>query len=251
MAHAGIHTYEEALLSIPPSSPTFSGSRGTLTWTRWVGLTIEWLDAVLMPYRFRTSVAVTLLRGHALSRWTRYASTPGVCRDWQMFRVVLGGAFEHRGYRDHWEEVAREFYQLGFESLRQYEDRFEEEIVSDCPFALDDWEQQIIFYRGLRPEFRYPVFLHNCPSMGELRQRVEYLVQPRGGTLRHAVPPVPPPVVPPPIVPPVVAEESDDEDDGDDNEEGDGDPEEDPDEDPEEDPDEDPEEDQPLAAPAA
>ena len=92
------------------------------------------MDAVVMPYRFRTSVAVTLLRGPALSRWTRYASTLGACRDWKMFQVVLGGAFEHRGHRDHWDEVAQEFYQLGFESIRQYEDRFADEIVDDYPF---------------------------------------------------------------------------------------------------------------------
>lgn len=215
MAQVTILSYPEALASVPPTAPTFSGVRGTLTWVRWIGTTIEWMDALAIPEMFRTSIATTLLQGPAWTRWTRHVALGSLYRSWDMFQAIMGATFSAQGRTDEWNEFAHGFFQLDFESIAQYEDRFEEEIVTSCPFALEDRRQQFIFHQGLRPEFRYPMLLCCCPSMGVLRARLAFMIQSQVGCwippgyepaphpAYAPVPPAQPPQAPaPPASPP-------------------------------------------------
>ena len=150
----------------------------------------------------------------------------------------MGASFAPQGRIDEWAESARVFHQLELESILQYEDHFKDEIVDSCLFSLEDRQQQFIFYQGLRPEYMYPMPLHDCMSMMVLRAQIAFLIQTQGGcwippapaASPQPVPPpppaqpphVPPPPAQPPVAPPVievfdgddesVVEDSDDED---------------------------------------
>ena len=152
-----VNQLAEYMWLVTPCLATYSGEVDTMTFEEWEGLMMCWFDSHQIPEEFRVPIAAQQLRGPALSCWDNRRRQLDNDVSWFAFADVFLERFHRSGHITRWNHRSARFYQQEGESIRDYGERFEVQMVSMHPFGpMSNLHQMVVYSRGLQPYFRIP-----------------------------------------------------------------------------------------------